>query len=234
MYWFEHIKCGSVYCMVISYIICAFLHADLYTIEFQKRGLPHSHTLIWESSRQIMDMWSPKIKDFFSRFEAHINVEYYGWSMMIKYLFKYISKGVDRVRYAIEKSEPNDEASLSIDTNKGPTTTDKNGRCINEVQNFLDGRYICPPENNSIKEVLSNPYASKKTLLAWFENNVKDPAGRELTFTNYRKSYRWDVPSKSWDRRVDESSKMVGWLVFVHPSSGELFYLRMLLFHQKG
>nr|KAJ0189473.1 hypothetical protein LSAT_V11C800408900 [Lactuca sativa] len=33
-----------------------------------------------------------------SRFRAHINVEYCGWNMMVKYLFKYISKGVERIR----------------------------------------------------------------------------------------------------------------------------------------
>nr|KAJ0190022.1 hypothetical protein LSAT_V11C800435010 [Lactuca sativa] len=42
------------------------------------------------------------------------------------------------------------------------------------------------------------------------------------------------TPSKSWDRRAHVSSNMVGRLVFVHPSSGELFYFRLLLCHQKG
>ena len=30
-------------------------------------------------------------------FHTHINVEYCGWSMLIKYLFKYISTGKDRI-----------------------------------------------------------------------------------------------------------------------------------------
>ncbi|GKB97097.1 DNA helicase [Tanacetum coccineum] len=48
-------------------------------------------------------------------FEAHINVKYYGWSMLIKYLFKYISKGPDRILTKISNSE----ASTSVlGTNK--------------------------------------------------------------------------------------------------------------------
>nr|KAJ0190905.1 hypothetical protein LSAT_V11C800428220 [Lactuca sativa] len=59
---------------------------------------------------------------------AHINFEYCGWNMLIKYLFRYIPKGVDRVHYTITISYP---------------TTDKNNhRHLNEIQNFLDGRFI--------------------------------------------------------------------------------------------
>nr|GEW89449.1 DNA helicase [Tanacetum cinerariifolium] len=133
----------------------------LYTVKFQKRGLPHCHTLLWvDSASRIRiakdvdqfisadlkascmkgDKCSKKFpkkfndKTFFDEnghvhyqrrdtcvsatrnnfqldnsyvvpynrhlllaFRAHINVEYCGWSMLIKYMFKYISNGTDRV-----------------------------------------------------------------------------------------------------------------------------------------
>ncbi|XP_021985438.2 uncharacterized protein LOC110881517 [Helianthus annuus] len=66
---------------------------------------------------------------------AHINVEYCGWSMLIKYLFKYISKGVDRIHYTIKKSP-----SLTEDTHTADSPH------VDEIRNFLDARFICPHE----------------------------------------------------------------------------------------
>nr|GEV01329.1 DNA helicase [Tanacetum cinerariifolium] len=40
--------------------------------------------------------------------------------------------------------------------------------------------------------------------------------------------------SKKWQRRQIRKNKSLGRLTYVHPSSGDLFYFRMLLFHQKG
>lgn len=169
-----------------------YFSADLYTIEFQKRGLPHCHTLLWVSDSDklreprdidrfitaeipdpiyepllyqtitscmihgpcgLLNLKSPCMKDgkcskhypksfsdstvfdkqgyahykrnfltrrtlqsgiqidngyvvpynkrLCSRFNAHINVEYYGWNMMIKYLFKYVSKGMEWAKFII-------------------------------------------------------------------------------------------------------------------------------------
>lgn len=45
----------------------------------------------------------PYNRALFLHFHAHINIEYCGWNMLIKYLFKYISKGADRIKFAIKK-----------------------------------------------------------------------------------------------------------------------------------
>ncbi|GJX43991.1 DNA helicase [Tanacetum coccineum] len=67
-------------------------------------------------------------------FEAHINVEYCVCSMLIKYLFKYISKGPDRILERISNS-------------KASTSTVGTTKQIDEIQNYVDGRFICPFES---------------------------------------------------------------------------------------
>lgn len=64
-------------------------------------------------------------------FHAHINVEYCGWNILIKYLFKYISKDTDRIVAHIGK--PTNDSSSS--TNHLPIKVD-------EIQRFIHARYI--------------------------------------------------------------------------------------------
>ncbi|XP_076959484.1 uncharacterized protein LOC143635573 [Bidens hawaiensis] len=226
--------------------------ADLYTIEFQKRGLPHCHLLLWVTepyrikdaceidsyiSAEIPDpvndphlykivtdlmmhgpcgllrptspcmslgSFSKKFpKDYQQetsfnnngyvhykrrsngftaikndvkldngyvgpynrslclRYMAHINVEYCGWSMLIKYLFKYISKGADRIQYTITKT--------TAPTN--PTQHDDLSR-LNEIQNFLDGRFICPHEASwrILNFLIHDRHPAVQTLAVHLEN----------------------------------------------------------------
>ncbi|GJW16112.1 DNA helicase, partial [Tanacetum coccineum] len=54
-------------------------------VEVTRRGMDLDNSYVVPYNRQLCIV-----------FHAHINVEYYGWSMLIKYLFKYISKGTDK------------------------------------------------------------------------------------------------------------------------------------------
>ncbi|KAL3655186.1 hypothetical protein CASFOL_000972 [Castilleja foliolosa] len=322
--------------------------AELYTIEFQKRGLPHCHTLLWVTSpfkvcepedvdryirAEIPDPTSdpalhkivtdlmmhgpcglarptspcmrenrcsksfPKSfesntrfdKDGYVRyrrrdtseratkngialdnryvvpyneqlcrhFNAHINVEHCGWNMMIKYLFKYISKGADRVRFCIARSDA-----------AGAVDEEANNPPVNEIKNFVDGRYICPheaswrilnfpihertpavevlavhlqdmqnvtfKENLKLQAIVRNPSFGKTTLTGWFESNKRDSDGLDLTYLNYSSRYRWYKTGMCWLSRVYLQKPGIGRLAYVHPASGELFFLRMLLSHQHG
>ncbi|CAI9271489.1 unnamed protein product [Lactuca saligna] len=322
--------------------------AHLYTIEFQKRGLPHCHTLLWVAASHkiqepsdidafvtaelpdpssepllyhtittcmihgpcgLLNVNAPCMKDdkckkkfpkpfqhcttfdkegyahykrdcvahhtlqngiqvdnryvvpynkrLCSRFDAHINVEYCGWNMMIKYLFKYVSKGMERVRFVVQKN-------VSV----GQRTTSSQHIVVDEIRNFVDGRYLCPheaawrifdfpiherepsvtilpvhlpdkqtvyfKENTLIHDVVQHPDFGYSLLLGWFENNKWESLGTNLTYVAFPTKYWWDKDAKIWKRRKRMTSSAIGRLIFVHPSAGELFYLRMLLCHQVG
>ena len=84
-------------------------------------------------------------------FYAHINVEYCGWTMLIKYLFKYISKGTDRiiarvVRPIGEQSRPVNSAGTNAQQNSDTRPPGNSLLQVDEIRNFMDARYIGPHE----------------------------------------------------------------------------------------
>ncbi|GKC68945.1 DNA helicase, partial [Tanacetum coccineum] len=74
-------------------------------------------------------------RDLLLAFRAHINVEYCGWSMLIKYMFTYISKGTDRVFARV--SRPIGESSTAATSSR---------QVIDKIQNYVEGRFICAHE----------------------------------------------------------------------------------------
>jgi len=65
------------------------------------------------------------------KYLAHINVEWCNGSSSIKYLFKYINKGYDKITTTILLN--NDESNM-------------NQEFIDEIKKYLDCRYISPSE----------------------------------------------------------------------------------------
>jgi len=66
------------------------------------------------------------------RYQAHINVEYVNKSRVLKYLCKYVNKGPDRAQVIFEKIKKEQEPPLNKETDT-----------IDEIQEYLDCRYIC-------------------------------------------------------------------------------------------
>uniref|UniRef100_A0A6N2KK71 ATP-dependent DNA helicase n=1 Tax=Salix viminalis TaxID=40686 RepID=A0A6N2KK71_SALVM len=239
--------------------------ADVYAIEFQNRGLPHTHILIWlapefkfKTSDDIDSIVSAEIpdknidplcheivskfmihgpcgvarpgaqcmsanngimlfndyvvpynKELLVRYNAHINVEICCQSMLIKYLFKYVSKGPYRCR-----------AILQNDTD-------------DEIQAYLNCRFICPYEQNivfsgneSLQSVLRRPGIRKTMLTEWFEYNKKNSDARELYYSEFPNKYVWDFGQKEWIVRSKGLS--LGRIAYVHPAAGELYFLDMV------
>ncbi|XP_062085732.1 uncharacterized protein LOC133791836 [Humulus lupulus] len=260
----------------------------IYTIEFQKRGLPHAHILLFlhstlknPSADHIDNIISAEIPDLnvdpdgynavnkfmihgpcgklnsnspcmmqdrnlVVKFDAHINVEVCNYSRSVKYLFKYVHKGSDKTTATME----------SIDTAKE----------IDEIKTYLDCRYITATEacwrifqfdihyrqptierlpfhllgehtvifkeNKCVENVVCMPGIEKTKFTQWLEANKNYDDARELTYSDFPISWVWNSKEKTWTRR--KNGLAIGRIYFAHPSTGERFYLRMLLNFVKG
>ncbi|GJR52714.1 DNA helicase [Tanacetum coccineum] len=185
-------------------------------------------------------------------FHVHINVKYCGWSMLIKYLFKYISKGLDRILAKINR--PIGDTFTSM--------VEKHIQ-VDEIQNYVDSQFICPFKaywrifdfpihnrepvvpilNDHLEnkqrvtfrkrdwlDIIVNMHGKKKTTLTeWYVYNNENTDDRHLTYLDFPSKFVWYPNSKSWRRRVVRTKKSLGRLTYVHLNSGDLFYFRMLL-----
>ncbi|XP_061372128.1 uncharacterized protein LOC133314638 [Gastrolobium bilobum] len=184
------------------------------------------------------------------KYQAHINVEYTCQSSAIKYLFKYIHKGNDRVTAAIKHSDPTLDASRKND----------------EIQMFYDCRYVSaceaawrifgfdihfryPPiqrlsfhlpnaknvvfrDNASISDAKTRAESRRSIFEAWMEANKKYPEGRHLTYAEYPTHFVYKEDTQEWHPRKKGFS--IGRINRFSANNGEDSYLRMLLTFQKG
>ncbi|XP_019240815.1 PREDICTED: uncharacterized protein LOC109220798 [Nicotiana attenuata] len=179
------------------------------------------------------------------KYGTHINVEWCNQSRSIKYLFKYVNKGHDRVTAAFSQSVHEEESSA-----------------IDEIKMYYDCRYISPCEaawrifkfpinhrepsverlsfhlpneqtvifsdDDPIDDVANRPSVKESKFLSWFEANNTYEEARELTYAEFPLKFVWNKKLKKWEKRRN-SAFSIGRIFFVPPGSGEKYYLRMLL-----
>ncbi|AQK86929.1 hypothetical protein ZEAMMB73_Zm00001d038566 [Zea mays] len=181
-------------------------------------------------------------------FNCHINVEACGSIKAVKYLFKYIYKGHDRVSVAV------------TDANKADGDVD-------EIKQYRDARWVTPPEalwrifsfdlsQNSppvmqlqlhlenmhmvsfherakVNHVVQRLGADRSMLTTYFEANRLHEEARGILYRDFSEWYTLQQ-GKVWQRRKRNTGGQVGRIVSAHPAEGERFYLRLLLNHVTG
>jgi hypothetical protein len=186
--------------------------------------------------------YNPKL---IMKYQAHVNIEYCNKSNCIKYLFKYINKGVDRVTATLEKCDE---------------------ECVDEIKQYYDCRFLSPSEsiwrifaykihfrwppvfrltfhtkgnqrvvfkdNANLNNVLKFNNSKGTMFLAWMEANRKYHQGRHLTYTKFPTLFTYDSDGRFWKPRKRGGS--VGRLTHIPYCTRELYYMRLLLSVQVG
>ena len=71
-------------------------------------------------------------------------------------------------------------------------------------------------------------------MTAWFNTNKKDVEARKILYPDFPKFYTWNKNTKKWSRRKYRNNDTIGRVYMAHPSEGEKYYLRMLLYFVPG
>ncbi|XP_029148390.1 uncharacterized protein [Arachis hypogaea] len=184
------------------------------------------------------------------RYGAHINVEWCNQSRSIKYLFKYVNKGHDRVTASFYKS-----ATESVELDE-----------YDEVSMYYDCRYISPCEaawrifgfniqyrdpsvvrlgfhlpdeqnvifkdHENLDDVVKKASVKESMFLGWFQANKDYIEARSLTYAELPTKFVWKANERMWLPR--KSHAVIGRIFYVPPGSGESYYLRLLLNYVKG
>jgi hypothetical protein len=189
------------------------------------------------------------------RYKAHINLEVVQSVQAVKYLFKYVTKGQDRILMRVDGGNKNDE-----------------------VERFLNARYVSAsealwrlygfelhqrhpsveklpchlPEQQTIlfqnveeaqASIQGGPPVTK--LQAYFDTNRRDADARRILYVDYPQFFTWNQHDKQWRRRKlgvqsaengGPRTDKIGRIptITLSPHQSELFYLRMLLFNRSG
>ncbi|OAP05523.1 hypothetical protein AXX17_AT3G34610 [Arabidopsis thaliana] len=148
--------------------------AVLHTIEFQKRGLPHAHILLWlEKTSKIPT--AAEINAIISAELPNKITDPLGFELVEKHMMH------------------------------GPCGTDRPSS-------------PCMANRANIKRTM---------FTTWMEMNKHCEEARKYTYVEFSIHFVWDNDGKVWRKRQRGFS--IGRIVNIHPTSGELYYLRILL-----
>jgi hypothetical protein len=193
-------------------------------------------------------------------FQCHINVEICAGPMVVKYLYKYFTKGGDR---ALAKETPqrnnpsndNQQSDFNVEIRdeirdfidyKSTGSTEAFWRLFNFNLNGMyphvqrlpvhleDEQLVFVSEGDNFRQALRNESFGKTQLTEFFAFNADNPS-TSVAYISFPESHTWDPKTKKWKTRKRRFDT-IGRIFSVSPKENELFYLRMLLnsLHSSG
>jgi hypothetical protein len=87
-------------------------------------------------------------------------------------------------------------------------------------------------DDDDVQEVATRSAISRTMLTEWFKTNQESEVTRSLTFDQFPQQWVWNRKLKRWTLR--KQGFAIGRMYYAHPTSGERYYLRMLLNYVKG
>jgi hypothetical protein len=87
-------------------------------------------------------------------------------------------------------------------------------------------------DDDDVQEVATRSTISRTMLTKWFKTNQESKVARNLTFDQFPQQWVWNRKLKRWT--MHKRGFAIGRMYYAHPTSGECYYLRMLLNCIKG
>ncbi len=206
----------------------------------------------------VDNRWIVPYNPFLSlKYNAHLNVEVVTSVQCVKYLYKYITKGSDRVIIQLANGEMKDISNDEVERFN-------NARYISASQAYwrlyefriaemypsveklplhLENEQRVYFQSEQASEIASQP-PPKTKLTAYFELNKENPEARHILYPDIFQHYTWK--DDHWVKRCYRRSKIdrdgealsdtIGRIpvIGLNANQTELYYMRMLLYHKAG
>ncbi|CAN0912559.1 hypothetical protein LINGRAHAP2_LOCUS27427 [Linum grandiflorum] len=184
----------------------------------------------------------PYNRDLIVKYQAHINVEVCHKGQLIKYLFKYITKGPDRSSVIAENTAPAevpvDKISQYLDCRSISSYEaiwhlfafpihERTPAVFRLCIHLPHHQVIAFEEGQPVSSIVNKPDVSKTMLTEWFTLNRMYPSARTYTYPEIPQAFKWDKQCSQWVPR--QRGFVLGRVACVPPRTGDVFYLRMLL-----
>ncbi|CAN1254543.1 ATP-dependent DNA helicase PIF1 [Linum perenne] len=222
----------------------AFCHATTYddngyaTYKRRDTGILVDRSAVMLDNRYVV----PYNRSLLVKYQAHMNIELCHKGRLIKYLFKYVTKGPDRSS-VVADSLTSDEVSQYLDC--------RSISCYEAIWHLfeyqiherypsvvrlavhLDGEQtVAFQQNEPLPRIMSRRSAGCTTLTEWFRLNQRCIDARKYTYAEIPNHFVWDEKECDWHTR--KKGFAVGRIVYIHPKREQVFYLRILLTKVRG